>query len=291
MLSIAPTRITVHFDHVNRPNEVKKVKSKFMVMKNYYVYREQYPLILAYAVTIHKCQGFSLDCTIVDLTQEVFSDGMAYVAISRVRTLAGLHLVAFEPSSIMVSATSLKEVNRLREAYWPDLQPYALPARTRATRKRKLTGAAVDGKPLPKKDHPEPLPKRKRARDVPKKGPKKSGGGSEAGPSTGSGSTSEDPFETGEELFTSTDPYLRTNRREVCGSSPRTRKRRSRTASPIPTWSTSCVAEKSHRTGMSALPATETASSAPSPGTSPARKTTTWQTEKHCWLTSISGQM
>ena len=178
-----------------------------MVMKNYYVYREQYPLILAYAVTIHKCQGLSLDCTIVDLSQEVFSDGMAYVAISRVRTLAGLHLVAFEPSQRDQPQGS----KPLREAYWPDLQPYALPARTRATRKRKLTGATVDGEPLPKKDRPKPLPK-KRALDVPKKGPKKSGGGSEAGPSTGSGSTSEDPFVTGEELFTSTDPYLRTKR-------------------------------------------------------------------------------
>ena len=90
-----------------------RLPSRLHRLKNYYVYREQYPLILAYAVTIHKCQGLSLDCAIVDLSQEVFSDGMAYVAISRVRTLAWLHLVAFQPSSIMVSATSLKEVNRL----------------------------------------------------------------------------------------------------------------------------------------------------------------------------------
>ena len=48
-----------------------------MVMKNFYVYRKQFPLILAYAVTIHKCQGLSLDCAIVDLSDEVFSEGMA----------------------------------------------------------------------------------------------------------------------------------------------------------------------------------------------------------------------
>ena len=71
------------------------VKSKFMVMKNYYVYRKQFPLILAYAITIHKCQGLSLDCAIIDLSENVFSDGMAYVALSRVRSLSGLHLVAF----------------------------------------------------------------------------------------------------------------------------------------------------------------------------------------------------
>ncbi len=40
-----------------------------MVMKNFYVYRWQFPLILAYAVTIHKCQGLSLDCAIVGHVQ------------------------------------------------------------------------------------------------------------------------------------------------------------------------------------------------------------------------------
>ena len=41
------------------------------------------------------CQGLSLDCAIIDLSENVFSDGMAYVALSRVRSLLGLHLVAF----------------------------------------------------------------------------------------------------------------------------------------------------------------------------------------------------
>ena len=51
------------------------------------MYREQFPVTVAYAVTIHKCQGLSLDCVIVDLSSNVFCAGMAYVAISRVRTL------------------------------------------------------------------------------------------------------------------------------------------------------------------------------------------------------------
>ena len=48
-------------------------------------------------MTIHKCQGLSLDCAIVDLSDKVFSAGMTYVALSRVRSLAGLHLSAFDP--------------------------------------------------------------------------------------------------------------------------------------------------------------------------------------------------
>ena len=75
---------------------------------------EQCPLILAYAVTIHKCQVLSLDCAIVDLLDKVFSAGMAYVALSD-PALAGLHLSPFDPNSIIVSASCLKEVNQLRE--------------------------------------------------------------------------------------------------------------------------------------------------------------------------------
>ena len=89
VLSIASNHVTVQFDHVSTPYYVEMVKSKFMVMKNFYDCK-QFPLILAYAVTIHKCQGLSLDCAIVDLSDQVFSDGMAYVALSRVRTMEGL---------------------------------------------------------------------------------------------------------------------------------------------------------------------------------------------------------
>ena len=140
VLSIRSDHVSVQFDHISEPYDVEKVKSRFMVMKNYYVYRKQFPLILAYAVTIHKCQGLSLDCAIVDLSDKVFSAGMAYVAISRVRTLAGLHLVAFDPNSIMVSTTCLKEVNRLRQVYRPDLKPYPVAIKPTTGTKRKLTG-------------------------------------------------------------------------------------------------------------------------------------------------------
>ena len=125
VVSVQPNHITVQFDHTNKLYNVEKVKSRFTIMKNFYIYRKQFPLILAYGVTIHKCQGLSLDCAIVDLSDKVFSPGMAYVAVSRVRTLQGLHLFAFDPKSIMVSTSCLNEINRLRAAYRPDLK--ALP--------------------------------------------------------------------------------------------------------------------------------------------------------------------
>ena len=92
-----------------------------MLMKNMYIHRKQYPLILAFVITIHKCQGLSLDTAIIDLSQEVFGDGMAYVALSRVRTLSGLHLITLDPGCIYANNPCIGEINRLRSKYRPDL--------------------------------------------------------------------------------------------------------------------------------------------------------------------------
>ena len=78
---------------MDEPCPIEMGGSKVVLMKSFFVYRKQFPVTVAYAVTIHKCQGLSLDCAIVDLSNNVFCAGMAYVAISRVRTLEGLHLI------------------------------------------------------------------------------------------------------------------------------------------------------------------------------------------------------
>ena len=145
VVDIKAHTIEVKFDHVKDVVNVKKVKSRFLVMKRLYVSREQFPLILAYAITIHKCQGISLNCALIDLSDEIFSPGMAYVALSRVRALEGLHLTAFTPKSIMVSTQSLQEINRLRSLYKPDLPPYAVPNQQGcySKQKRMLTGTCT----------------------------------------------------------------------------------------------------------------------------------------------------
>ena len=65
----------------------------------------QYPLRLAYAMTIHKAQGLSLDAAFIDI-RAAREPGQAYVAVSRVRSLAGLHLKDW-PRGLFVSTRAL----------------------------------------------------------------------------------------------------------------------------------------------------------------------------------------
>jgi ATP-dependent DNA helicase PIF1 len=63
------------------------------------VSRKQIPLRLAYAITIHKAQGATLDSALIDIGTSTFEYGQAYVALSRVKNLESLYVWDVEPTA------------------------------------------------------------------------------------------------------------------------------------------------------------------------------------------------
>jgi ATP-dependent DNA helicase PIF1 len=77
--------------------------------------RAQIPLKVAYAVTIHKAQGATLDSALIDIGPSTFEFGQAYVALSRVRSLAGLYIWKFDPRKIRCHPTVVSFYDALVE--------------------------------------------------------------------------------------------------------------------------------------------------------------------------------
>ena len=74
----------------------------------------QIPLILSWAITIHKSQGATLERCIIDIGERVFEAGQSYVALSRVKSLQGLSIMSYDVTKIMV--------NKRVKAYYSEIE-------------------------------------------------------------------------------------------------------------------------------------------------------------------------
>ena len=75
----------------------------------------QIPLKLAWAITIHKSQGMTLDSAEIDLSK-TFEVGQGYVALSRIKNIDGLRLMGFNDMALQVDPLILKIDDRIKQA-------------------------------------------------------------------------------------------------------------------------------------------------------------------------------
>jgi ATP-dependent DNA helicase PIF1 len=118
--------VMVKFEKIDCPVSIRRESFSFEVLRSVYYTRKQFPLMLAFAITVHKAQGLSLECAIVDAGSSTFGPGMTYVALSRITTLAGLHLIDFDRSKVKCDRKAIEEYNRLRSQFRPDLDEIKL---------------------------------------------------------------------------------------------------------------------------------------------------------------------
>lgn len=92
--------------------EIKPTRWSFKLSGGNISTRKQIPLKLAWAISIHKSQGMTLDCVEISLSR-VFECGQSYVALSRAKSLEGLRVLDFDKTCVSANADVLKFYHKL----------------------------------------------------------------------------------------------------------------------------------------------------------------------------------
>ncbi len=115
----------------------------------------QVPLRLAWAITVHKSQGMSLDAAVMDLS-DAFEYGQGYVALSRVRNLSGLYLLGINERALAVHPDILARDQAFRAASMSAEEIFGkLPPEEIEDMHKQFTKASGGHEPDPNKPKPE----------------------------------------------------------------------------------------------------------------------------------------
>ena len=101
----------IKFDNIEQEITIRQHCWTLETNKNYCI--SQIPLILSWAITIHKSQGMSIDKAVVDIGSSIFQYGQTYVALSRVKSLLGLYLTKVNAQKIKAHPDVIKYYKKI----------------------------------------------------------------------------------------------------------------------------------------------------------------------------------
>lgn len=101
----------IKFDNGN--TSIISIQNFELEIDNVKVFATQLPLIICYAITVHKSQSQTISKAIIDIA-DAFCDSMVYTCLSRVSNLEGLYLKSFNPNKITINDKVVKYLKKIK---------------------------------------------------------------------------------------------------------------------------------------------------------------------------------